>query len=85
MHYLNKTTKTTAMISVTLLIGAAAVLVLSLAENVQAQTTIEEALRLLNAGADDLESVDPSAAERLRDVAAQLGEGSTCSDCFPLP
>lgn len=84
MHYLNKTANTTAMISVTLVIGAAAVLVLSLAENVQAQT-IEEALRLLNAGADDLESLDPSAADRLRDVAALLGEGSICSSCPPLP
>jgi hypothetical protein len=76
---------TGATLSAAVVIGAAAVLVLSLAENVQAQTTIEEALRLLNAGADDLESVDPSAADRLRDVAALLGEGSPCSDCPPLP
>jgi hypothetical protein len=72
MH-LKKTT-TTAVLTVTLTIGAAAVLVLSLAENVQAQTTIEEALRLLNAAADELESVDPSAAEGLRALAEDLSD-----------
>jgi hypothetical protein len=80
MHHVNKTTTTTAILSVSLMIGAAAVLVLSLAENVQAQTTIDEAIELLNTSADVVEDFDPGGADRLRDAAALLGR-DLCPQC----
>lgn len=74
---------TIAVLTVTLVVAAAAATFMSTSQIAQAITT-EEGIQLLNQVADGLERHSSDAADRLRAIAGDLGGHDDGVGCSPL-
>jgi hypothetical protein len=84
MHHLKITTRmtTTAVLTVTLVVAAAATTFMSTPQIAQA-ITAEEGVELLNQVAEGLERHSSDAADRLRAIAGDLGGHDGGVGCSP--